>query len=123
MSKTAKFIAPRRVTTGAHYGTRDWLAQRLTALLMLAYFVVLIVSYSLSSAHGYEAWAGLFAQNWFKLFSVAVFVGLAYHAWIGVRDIWMDYVKPLKLRILLHLFSIAWLIACLVWVIQILWRV
>ncbi len=48
---------------------------------------------------------------------------LFYHAWIGMRDIWMDYVKPAGLRLLLQVLTVLWLLACAVWSVQILWRV
>jgi succinate dehydrogenase hydrophobic membrane anchor protein len=47
---------------------------------------------------------------------------LAYHAWVGVRDIWMDYVKPVAFALILQVFSIVWLVGCAGWAIQVLWR-
>lgn len=32
----------RRTTVGAHYGTRDWLAQRFTAVLMALFTLVVL---------------------------------------------------------------------------------
>jgi len=49
-------------------------------------------------------------------------VSLAWHAWIGMRDIWMDYVKPVGIRLALHVFSILWLVGCAGWAVQVLWR-
>jgi succinate dehydrogenase / fumarate reductase, membrane anchor subunit len=46
-----------------------------------------------------------------------------YHAWIGVKDIWMDYVKPMWLRLSLQTLTALWLFACAFWSIFILWRV
>ena len=50
------------------------------------------------------------------------FVSLFYHAWIGVRDIWMDYVKPTGLRLTLHVVTLAALIGYAAWAAAILWR-
>jgi len=58
-----------------------------------------------------------------KIATLIAFVALVYHAWIGMRDIWMDYVRPVAIRMLLQLATILWLAACLVWAVQILWRV
>jgi succinate dehydrogenase / fumarate reductase membrane anchor subunit len=49
-------------------------------------------------------------------------LSLLYHAWIGIRDIWMDYVKPVALRLFLHVASLVWLIGCAGWSVQALWR-
>ena len=116
-------IGPRRLVVGAHYGVKDWLAQRVTAIVMAVYTVVLLVAFLGAQEFSYAAWAGLFAKQWFKLFSLVTFLGLFYHAWVGIRDIWMDYVKNAGLRLLLQLATIFWLIACAAWTVQILWSV
>uniref|UniRef100_UPI00035F8BED succinate dehydrogenase, hydrophobic membrane anchor protein n=1 Tax=Massilia niastensis TaxID=544911 RepID=UPI00035F8BED len=68
-------IGPRRLVVGAHYGVKDWLAQRLTAIVMAVFTVVLLVSFLTADGFGYEAWAGLFARQWFKLFALVTFFG------------------------------------------------
>ena len=57
-----------------------------------------------------------------KLLTFVTILSLAYHAWVGVRDIWMDYVKPVGLRLALQVFTIFWLLGCAGWAIQVLWR-
>lgn len=113
----------RRVLVGAHYGLRDWLIQRITALV-LAIFVVLVVFGMAVAGHlDYGAWSAIFAPVPMKLLTVLAFVALCYHAWIGVRDIWMDYVKPVAVRLALHVLTILWLVYCLFWSVEILWSV
>jgi len=68
-------------------------------------------------------WAGLFAPMWFKLISILAFLALFYHAWVGIRDLWMDYIKPLGLRLVLHTLTALWLIACAFYAVMIIWRV
>ena len=116
-------IGPRRLVVGAHYGVKDWLAQRVTAIVMAVFTVVLLVSFLTGQNFTYEGWAGLFARQWFKLFALVTFLGLFYHAWVGIRDIWMDYVKNAGVRLILMLATIFWLIACAAWTVQILWSV
>ena len=120
---TKNNIGPRRLVVGAHYGVKDWLAQRVTAIVMAVYTVILLVAFLTGQNFTYEGWAGLFSRQWFKLFSLVTFLGLFYHAWVGIRDIWMDYVKSAGLRLLLQLATIFWLIACAAWTVQILWSV
>ena len=116
-------IGPKRLVVGAHYGMRDWLAQRVTAIIMAVYTVILLIEFLTGSFSSYERWAGMFAQQWFKLATLVVLVSLFFHAWVGVRDIWMDYIKPVALRIFLQVATIIWLVGCAGWAIQILWRV
>ena len=120
---TKNNIGPRRLVVGAHYGFREWLAQRVTAIVMALYTVILLVSFLTGNDFTYQGWAGLFSRQWFKLFSLVTFLALYYHAWVGLRDIWMDYVKNAGLRLLLQLATIFWLIACAAWTVQILWSV
>ena len=116
-------IGPKRLVVGAHYGLRDWLMQRVTAALMALFTLLLLAQVLLVSGPiGYEDWAGIFAQTWMKFLTYALIVALIWHAWVGVRDIWMDYVKPAGLRLALHVFTLVWLVGCAGWAFQVLWR-
>ncbi|MYM74933.1 succinate dehydrogenase, hydrophobic membrane anchor protein [Duganella dendranthematis] len=123
MSINDNGIGPKRRVVGAHYGMRDWLAQRVTAVLMVLYTAILLISFLTGQNFTYEGWAGLFAQQWFKLITAVTLIGLFYHAWVGMRDVWMDYVRALGLRLVLQIATMAWLIGCAVWSIQIIWSV
>jgi succinate dehydrogenase / fumarate reductase membrane anchor subunit len=130
-----------RIVVGAHYGLRDWLAQRITALLMALFTIVLLAQVLLPAyardingerlhdaagnlvpLGGYDKWAGIFNPQWMRVLTLVVIVSLAYHAWVGMRDVWMDYVKPVGARLLMQVFSIVWLVGCAGWAIQVLWR-
>lgn len=113
----------KRIVTGAHYGLRDWLSQRVTAALMALFTLVVLAQVIFTSGPiGYDQWAGIFASQWMKVLTFAVIVALLWHVWVGVRDIWMDYIKPLGVRLLLQIFTIVWLTGCAGWSIQVLWR-
>ena len=113
----------KRIVVGAHYGLRDWLAQRVTALLMALFTVLVILQVVLTTGSiGYDTWSGIFSTQWMKSLTFAVIISLAYHAWVGMREIFMDYIKPLGLRLALQVLSIVWLVACAGWAIQVLWR-
>ena len=114
-------IGQNRLVVGAHYGMRDWLAQRVTAIVMTIYTFVLLYSFLSGNNFTYEGWSALFAQQWFKLFSLVTFLAMYYHVWVGMRDIWMDYVKPVGLRLTLQMLTIFWLVACAFYTVQILW--
>ena len=113
----------KRIVVGAHYGLRDWLAQRITAALMTLFTLVVLAQVLLTrGAIDYDKWAGIFSPQWMKALTFTIFLALAYHVWVGMRDIWMDYIKPVGLRLALHLFTIVWLLSCLGWAVQVLWR-
>lgn len=113
----------KRVVVGAHYGLRDWLSQRVTAALIALFTLLLLFQLLLSSGPiGYEIWAGIFSSQWMKVITFSIIIALAYHVWVGMRDIWMDYIKAVWLRLTLQVFTIVWLIGCAGWAIQVLWR-
>lgn len=113
----------QRSVTGAHYGLRDWLVQRASGALIALWVLIVISRLCLSTGPvSYENWAGIFSAYWMRAFTFAVVIALAWHAFIGMRDIWMDYVKPVGLRLVLHVFTAVWLVGCTGWAIQALWR-
>ncbi|MCA0239771.1 MAG: succinate dehydrogenase, hydrophobic membrane anchor protein [Proteobacteria bacterium] len=113
----------KRLVVGAHYGLRDWLSQRITATLMALFTLVLLVQVLvLPGPMGYDKWAGIFAMQWMKVLTFVVIVSLAWHAWVGMRDIWMDYVHPVGLRLALQVATLVWLVGCVGWALQVLWR-
>ncbi len=110
-----------RVVVGAHYGLRDWLIQRVTAVMMVAGSLLLAGFLLLHPHPGYDGWTALFAGGPVRSFALLFLLGLYYHAWIGVRDIVMDYIKPAWIRLLIHVLVILTLIVYVIWSVQILW--
>jgi len=111
-----------RVVTGAHYGLRDWLAQRITAVVMAVYTVILLVVLAGGAPLTYPVWKDLFAQGWMRVATLLFAASLAWHAWVGVRDILMDYAKPVGVRLSLQVAALLVLASYIGWTIQILWR-
>ena len=112
-----------RDVVGAHYGLRDWLAQRLTAIVMTLYSLLFIAILLCAPRLDFAGWRHVFAPQWMKLATLLFLVSLFLHAWIGVRNIFMDYVKSGGLRLALYTLAIAWLVVCAGWSVQILWSV
>lgn len=113
----------KRAVVGAHYGLRDFIAQRGTACVMAAFTIVLIAQLIFSKGPvSYDTWAGIFSTYWMKSLTFALIVSLAWHAWIGVREVAMDYVKPVSWRLVLYVATVVWLVGCAGWGLQVLWR-
>lgn len=112
----------KRLVVGAHYGLRDWLAQRVTAVIMALYTLIMAGVFLSHAPFTYGAWKALFAQGWMRVATLLFAVSLAWHAWVGMRDILMDYVKPDGLRLALRIGVLLLLAAYVGWTIQILWR-
>ncbi len=111
-----------RVVVGAHYGLRDWLAQRITAVIMAVYTVIVLAVLLWGQPINYSVWKDLFAQGWMRVATLLVATSFAWHAWVGVRDILMDYIKPTGVRLAMQTLVLVTIAGYLAWAIQILWR-
>ena len=111
----------RRTVVGAHAGLKEWLAQRGTAVVMALSSLLWVASVLSVSPAGYEEWSAFMDSQWMRVLTFLFFASLAWHAWIGGRDIYMDYIKHDGLRIAKHFGLAVWLCACLVWTAGILW--
>jgi succinate dehydrogenase / fumarate reductase, membrane anchor subunit len=121
-------IGSKRLVVGAHYGLKDWLLQRVTAVVLALYTLYLVVGWLLMPESGYPGWVGLFNFECIgiplgKVLALLALFSLFYHAWVGIRDIWMDYLKHTGWRLGVQVFSGFWLIGCAVYAVQIIGRI
>jgi len=113
----------KSVQSVAHRGLRDWLIQRVSAVLMAVYIVGLGCYLFTHPELSFAEWHHLFSQNWVKIFTILVLLSLLLHAWVGMWTIFTDYVKPFVIRFILQTSVFFILAACLIWGILILWSV
>jgi len=108
-------------TSLSRSGLRDWLIQRVTAVVMAVYCVVLS-AYVLSVDHlSYQFWHDLYHQTSIRVLSFLVVLSIVLHAWIGFWTVTTDYVKLFFLRLFLQMAVFLGLIALLAWGVVILW--
>ncbi len=112
-----------RTVVGAHYGLRDWIYQRITAVIMVVYVVVLFVLLCSSQKLDFAIWRMIFTPQWMKYATLLFLFSLYLHAWIGVRDIVMDYVKHAGLRLALYAVFVVALLLYAAWSVRILWGI
>jgi succinate dehydrogenase / fumarate reductase membrane anchor subunit len=110
-----------REVVGAHYGLRDWLAQRVTAVVMLAYTMLVLMALVMLPKFDYWSWKALWQLPLMRYATVLFVIALLFHAWIGVRNIFMDYIKDTGVRLTLYVVVILALFAYGAWAVQILW--
>jgi len=123
---TQQRLGTKRLVVGAHYGTLDFVVQRCTAVVMAIYTLILFFGFLFSSEMDFEAWQHLFTFHLGvlpvgQLLATLAFFSVAWHAWIGVRDIWMDYVTSAGLRLLLQVLTVLWLVGSIVYFAKVLW--
>lgn len=110
-----------RIVTGAHYGLKDWLVQRISAVLMALYLLLLAVIVWTVAPQDHAAWVSVFSHQWMRIATFLFFVSLFWHAWVGVRNVLMDYVRLAAIRLTLQVLVVLSLLVYLVWVVEILW--
>ncbi|MDO4681742.1 MAG: succinate dehydrogenase, hydrophobic membrane anchor protein [Lautropia sp.] len=113
----------QRTVSGAHYGMRDWLAQRITGVLIALYAIFLLFNICTMPTVDYQSWASLFVSPFMKVFTLLAVLALIYHAWVGIRDFYMDYLKSTAVRLALHVLTALALLGYAAWTAVILWSV
>lgn len=100
---------------------QPWLVQRLSAVFMLLFLAFVLVHFLVDPPHSYNAWRAWIGQPAVGTAAPLFFAALLVHAWVGLRDVTLDYVKPLGLRIaVLALIALA-LLGAAAWIFRILW--
>lgn len=106
-----------------HRGLRDWLLQRVTAIILAIYSVFLIAFFLTHSKVDFNTWHILFSHQWMKVSTILFVVALLFHAWIGMWTVFTDYVKITWLSLTLQVLVVVGLLACFFWALQILWGI
>ena len=108
------------VTNIGRNGIQDWIIQRATAYV-LALYTLFLLGFFVTTDVDYLAWSALFAQGWFKIFSLLALLSIAGHAWVGLWTVSTDYIKSAMPRFLLQAACVLVMFVYVVWGIQILW--
>jgi len=106
---------------GAHYGWKDWMIQRITAVIMLLFSVVILGFFFVKGSVAYGDWKQLFSASAVRILALLFLLSVYYHAWIGIRDVLMDYLKPVSIRLTAQVLVFLFLIVCSIWSVSILW--
>lgn len=123
-------VVVRTVTSFGRSGTFDWLYQRVTAVILVAYTLFIVGFIFFSKDFGYDSWSALFAQRWVRVFSLVALISTIVHAWIGLWSVVTDYItnrmmgaKATVLRLIVEVLLAAVAVFYAVWGIEILWGV
>jgi succinate dehydrogenase membrane anchor subunit len=104
----------------SHKGWRDWLVQRISAVIIGLYVLWLTVYECANPTLHFEQWRHLFDGALVKLASFIVLIAIVWHAWIGLWTVLTDYVKHTGLQRALQYLVILLLICYVLWGVEIL---
>ena len=111
----------KRIVVGAHYGLKDWLVQRVTAVIMIVYTLLWLAIALYHGGIDLALWQALLANGALRVITLLFGVSVLWHAWVGMRDIWMDYIKPTAVRLTVEVLTVVVLIGYGGWLAQLLW--
>ncbi len=101
-------------------GVRPWVLQRLSALYMALFLLLAVPAAWLAEPLDFSTWHAMFTRPWFNVATTLFCLALLGHAWVGGRDILLDYVHPPGLRFALLCLLGLFLLSMLVWLLGIL---
>lgn len=101
-------------------GLRAWMLQRLSAVYLAGYTLWAAVYFLRHPIPDHAAWRALWMQPAMAIGAALLFIALLVHAWVGVRDIILDYARAPLLRLLLLALLWGWLLVLAVWLLRIL---
>ena len=101
-------------------GLRAWLVQRVSAFYMLFFILFLLFHFLLDPPHSYHEWHGWMRNSGVSIAVFVFFFALLLHAWVGIRDVLIDYVHPMAIRIAALALLGFGLLAIAAWVVRIL---
>ncbi|MDR2877768.1 MAG: succinate dehydrogenase, hydrophobic membrane anchor protein [Chromatiales bacterium] len=102
-------------------GLRAWLWQRLSAIYMVLYLVVAGGALLLWPPVSFDDWRASVATPLASVTTALFFGSLLMHAWVGARDVLIDYVRPFAPRLLLFVLLGLMLIGSGLWILKILY--
>lgn len=112
------------ITSFGRSGLYDWMIQRVSAVVLLAY-TIFMLGYLLLNGDNmdYLQWKSLFEATSMRIFTLLALLAMAAHAWIGLWSVTTDYIKPTGIRFLVQSGCGLLTFVYVVWGIQILWGV
>jgi len=109
------------VTSLTTNGLRDWIIQRVSAVILAAYTFFLLYFFITTPEITYKIWSELFAKQWVAIFTTLSLIALIMHTWIGMWTVMTDYLKSTKMRLLFQFIVRFTLVICLLWGIKVVW--
>lgn len=96
-------------------GMRAWLLQRLSAAYLAAFLIAVLVWYFNTGSYTYVQWRSLVGHPLVNVALALCFMAVLVHAWVGMRDVLVDYVPAMGLRFFILIGVAATLVALGVW--------
>lgn len=99
-------------------GFRAWVFQRISALYLALYTLFLCWFFLFTPPASYAEWKEIVATPAFNISLLFCVCFLLFHAWVGTRDIIIDYIHPLMIRVVTLTILALGLIGSGLWIVK-----
>lgn len=106
----------------SHSGTIEWLLQRLSAIYLGLFTIYLLFKLGNGVFADYASWRSWFERGAVRWAWILFYISLLFHAWIGMRSVFLDYIKWFRLRLLLTFGTALVMVLCALWFIDIVYQ-
>jgi len=120
----------RTVTSFGRSGLSDWLLQRISGVIIAAYFLFMVCWLAMQDGLDYPTWLALHQTTCMQIFNTVTLLSVVIHAWIGIWAVLTDYVtvrllgpKATAMRLVLEVAAIGLLVVYTLWGLDMVWGV
>lgn len=97
-------------------GMRAWIIQRLSAIYIAIFLVIIGITLLFNGIpDNYEGWHQLWSRPLLNLGMMAFIIAILLHAWVGTRDVIIDYIHPFAARLTMLSFVAISFMICGLW--------
>lgn len=101
-------------------GMRAWLVQRVSAAVLAICFAALLIAWLTHRPVSYDMWHGMLSHPFVNIAAMLFFIALVLHAWVGMRDVALDYIHSTGWRLAALVVVVLTLLVTLVWALRVL---
>ena len=102
----------------AAQGLRAWLLQRFTAIYLALYLLAVLFYGTVRGGFSYSEWRAWLGGPLMGVTTALFALAILLHVWVGIRDVLIDYVHPVWLRLLLMSITALVLLSSLLWIVR-----
>jgi succinate dehydrogenase / fumarate reductase membrane anchor subunit len=108
------------VVSGHTHGLRSWLLQRLSGVYLAIYLVYAIATALHHGSYSHAEWRAFLVHPVMSIATAGFILAMLAHGWVGMRDVILDYVHHLGVRLMLLTGVGLMLVSCGLWALRVL---
>lgn len=118
----------KSATSFSRSGMSDWIVQRVSAVVLAVYLLVILGWLATHGDVSYDAWKGFMTCTAMRVFNLLALASVLSHAWVGLWTVLTDYItvrqlgeKATFLRFVAQIGMVLVSFVYLIWGLMIFW--